>query len=318
MNYKLYTHNDLDGVGCSILAKLTWGDGVKVRYCNSPDEVTERLCIDNDNKYADLIFVTDCSFNYEKVYNKNKKIINKIRLFDHHKTALPLAQKSGYFVINEHNEDGKLTCGTEIFYKFLKEKKGLTINCDYFVEQIRLYDTWDWALGTSNIPKYLSMLLYTDSITKFCDTFYIKLLKGTMNDLNIFTDSERAVLEYEERRQAKEQKKALKNCYIINTTKYSYGLVFGNFSFSEVGNAICNEYDVDIALQIDLANEVINVRTTRNDIDLGKIMKDLFAGGGHPKAAGSHILNGAYRTFVNVCAPLVNDIRINYFGKQVS
>lgn len=316
MNYKLYTHNDLDGVGCAILAKLTWGDGVEVRYCNSPDEVTEHLCKDN-NSYVDLVFVTDCSFNYEKVYNKNKKVIGKIRLFDHHKTALPLVQKSNYFVVNEYNEEGKLTCGTEIFYKFLKERKGLTINCDYFVEQVRLYDTWDWTLGTSNIPKYLSMLLYTNSITKFCDTFYLKLLKGSMNDLNVFTDNERAVLEYEERRQAKEQEKALKNCYIVETTKYSYGLVFGSFSFSVVGNAICKELGVDVAIQIDLANEVIGVRTTRNDIDLGKLMKDLFNGGGHPKAAGSPITNGAYYTFLKVCAPLVDGIRINHFGKVV-
>ena len=209
MNYKLYTHNDLDGVGCAILAKLTWQDGVEVRYCNSPDEVTSHL-IKDDNAHSDLVFVTDCSFNYEKVYNSNHKVINKIRLFDHHATALPLVDKSRYFVVETHREDGKPTCGTEIFYKFLKERKGLTVDCDYFVEQVRLYDTWEWTNGTSNIPRYLSMLLYTDTITAFCDTFQIKLIRNSLNDLNIFTDKERAVLEYEERRQDRELKKALK------------------------------------------------------------------------------------------------------------
>lgn len=30
--YKLLSHNDLDGVGCGILAKLAFGENVKVRY----------------------------------------------------------------------------------------------------------------------------------------------------------------------------------------------------------------------------------------------------------------------------------------------
>ena len=288
MNYKMYTHNDLDGVGCAILAKLAWGDGVEIRYCNSPEEVTNRL-IKDDNTYRHLVYVTDCSFNYEKVYNGNKRVIGKLRLFDHHATALSLADKNHYFVVETNREDGKLTCGTEIFYKFLKERKGFTINCDYFVEQVRLYDTWDWTLGTSNIPKYLSMLLFTDSITKFCDNFVVKLLKGNMNDLNVFTDTERAILEYEERRQNKEMEKALKNTYIVETNHYSYGIVFGDCNMSLLGNAICEEYNVNIALNINPSTNIIGVRTTRNNIDLGKFMKDFYHGGGHPKAAGASI-----------------------------
>ena len=30
--YRLLSHNDLDGVGCGIVAKLAFGDNVKVRY----------------------------------------------------------------------------------------------------------------------------------------------------------------------------------------------------------------------------------------------------------------------------------------------
>lgn len=290
MNYKLYTHNDLDGVGCAILAKLAWGDGVEVRYCNSPDEVTNRL-IKDDNAHRDLVYVTDCSFNYEKLRNGNHKVIGKIRLFDHHATALPLMQRSEYFKVETHREDGHPTCGTEIFYKFLQDRKGFTINCDYFVEQVRLYDTWEWTEGTSNIPRYLSMLLYTDSIDKFCDVFTAKLIKGKMNDLNIFTDNERAVLEYEERRQNKEMEKTLKNTYIVNTNNYSYGIVFGSVDMSTVGNAICNAYDVDIAMNINPVTNIIGVRTTRNNLDLGKLMKEVYGGGGHPKAAGAPITN---------------------------
>ncbi|AOP15284.1 Oligoribonuclease NrnB [Bacillus licheniformis] len=30
--YHLYSHNDLDGVGCGILAKVAFGERVEVRY----------------------------------------------------------------------------------------------------------------------------------------------------------------------------------------------------------------------------------------------------------------------------------------------
>lgn len=30
--YRLYTHNDLDGVGCGIVAKIAFGKDVEVRY----------------------------------------------------------------------------------------------------------------------------------------------------------------------------------------------------------------------------------------------------------------------------------------------
>lgn len=307
MNHRLYTHNDLDGVGCAILAKLLWQDGVDVKYCNSPDEVTERLCKD-DNSHKDLVFVTDCSFNYEKVYNNNKKVVGKLRLFDHHATALPLKDKSKYFVVETNREDGKPTCGTEIFYNYLKERKGFAVDCDFFVEQVRLYDTWEWAEGTSQIPKYLSMLLFTDSITNFCDTFTARILqyKSRLNELNIFNEKESAILEYEERRQKKEVEKALKNTYIVETNHYSYGIVFGDCNMSILGNTICEEYNVDIALNINPSTNIIGVRTTRNNIDLGKLMKEFYNGGGHPKAAGAPIPNMAEDFIKNVLKDRVN------------
>ena len=34
MKTKLFTHNDLDGVGCAILAKLVFGEDVDIEYCS--------------------------------------------------------------------------------------------------------------------------------------------------------------------------------------------------------------------------------------------------------------------------------------------
>ena len=39
---KLFTHTDLDGIGCAILAKLAFGDNVNIEYCNY-DNINESV-----------------------------------------------------------------------------------------------------------------------------------------------------------------------------------------------------------------------------------------------------------------------------------
>ncbi len=66
--YKLLSHNDLDGVGCGILAKLAFGDQVKVRY-NSVSGLDREVewFLENDDKDT-FLFITDLSVN-----QKNEK-----------------------------------------------------------------------------------------------------------------------------------------------------------------------------------------------------------------------------------------------------
>ena len=63
--YKLLSHNDLDGVGCGILAKLAFGKKVKVRY-NSVSKLDREVewFLENDDKNTSL-FITDLSVNEE-------------------------------------------------------------------------------------------------------------------------------------------------------------------------------------------------------------------------------------------------------------
>lgn len=71
--YKLLSHNDLDGVGCGILAKLAFGDQVKVRY-NSVSSLDREVEWFLENEAKDtFLFITDLSVN-----QKNEK---SLRLF---------------------------------------------------------------------------------------------------------------------------------------------------------------------------------------------------------------------------------------------
>ncbi|RKJ38778.1 oligoribonuclease, partial [Butyricicoccus sp. 1XD8-22] len=59
--YKLLSHNDLDGVGCGILAKLAFGQDVKVRY-NSVSSLNREIefFLENDSPET-FLFITDLS-----------------------------------------------------------------------------------------------------------------------------------------------------------------------------------------------------------------------------------------------------------------
>ena len=167
---KLFTHTDLDGVGCAILAKLAFGDNVSITYCNSPNALEDEL-LTNDLSSYDYVFITDLSFPQPFMLHGNL-LTPKFMLFDHHKTAEWLNE---YDFANVHVEHkNKLTCGTELFYNYLV-KHDLISTKPYFVEQIRLYDTWDWYKSNNNTPKYLNDLLPNPTAENLCQYLFDKI-----------------------------------------------------------------------------------------------------------------------------------------------
>lgn len=67
--YKLLSHNDLDGVGCGILAKLAFGENVKVRY-NSISSLNREIEYFLENDEPDtFLFVTDLTPNGDNEKN---------------------------------------------------------------------------------------------------------------------------------------------------------------------------------------------------------------------------------------------------------
>jgi len=61
-------------------------------------------------------------------------------------------------------------------------------------------------------------------------------------------------------------------------------LVFADRYVSELGNRICEEYDIDFVALFNLPVNV-GLRTAKDDVNVADIAKFL-GGGGHPKAAG--------------------------------
>lgn len=298
--YKLLTHTDLDGAGCAVLAKLAWGSDVDITFCHNPADVTKTLLKMYEKeawKDYNLIFVTDLSFDPE-ILKECRKFKNILRLFDHHGTAVEPFKPYFKWATVETELDGRLTCGTELFYKYLLNK-GLVQNRGYFVEQVRLFDTWDWYKGTSNIPKYLSNIVLKLGLQYFLRTFTERLKLRDVNELSIFNQYERDILLFDEEREAKDVSSFLKATYICKVesedicpeaTEFTVGVVFnGSFYSSVLGNDMCRDLGVDIAFMVNLNRGRVEARTARDDIDLGQMMQLFYGGGGHQKAAGGEI-----------------------------
>ena len=298
--YKLLTHTDLDGAGCAVLAKLAWGPDVEITFCHNPADVTKTLLKMYDKeawKDYNLIFVTDLSFDPE-ILKTFRKFKNILRLFDHHGTAVEPFKPYCKWATVEPVLDGRLTCGTELFYKFLLNK-GLVQNRDYFMEQVRLFDTWDWYKGTSHIPQYLSNVVLKLGPQYFLRTYTERLKSRDINELTVFNQYERDILLFDEERTAKDVSSFMKATYICQVesedicpdeTEFAVGVVFnGSYYSSVLGNDMCRDLGVDIAFMVNLNRGRVEVRTARDDIDLGQLMQLFYNGGGHQKAAGGVI-----------------------------
>lgn len=68
----------------------------------------------------------------------------------------------------------------------------------------------------------------------------------------------------------------------------TYGVIFAEQYFSELGNRICEMHpELAYIAMIDISHGTVSYRTIRDDVNLGTEIAHNYGGGGHPKAAGS-------------------------------
>ncbi len=297
---KLFTHVDLDGIGCAVLAKLAFCDDVDIEYCNY-DDIDEKVndfyfdyTIDKNlrEKY-DHVYITDISIldKFAKRIN-NSSLSEHITLLDHHPTALDL-NKYDWCLVSISNINGIKTSGTELFYQNLKSKQlfpEYLENSSYlkeFVEVVRNYDTWRWAtLGKDGlICKQINDLMYIYGRDYFIEWCIDEIIGESFPTL--FSE-DKLVLKVKQQEIDKYIEEKNKTIFFGTLCDKKCGFVFADRYLSELGNKLCTMHpEIDFVAMIDIDNCTISYRTIKDDIDLGKDVAAQFGGGGHPKAAGS-------------------------------
>ncbi len=286
---KLFTHTDLDGVGCAVLAKLAFNDEVDIEYCNY-DEINKKVEKYIDNNFSGECHITDISINDTLASRINEDRIGyqKIQLLDHHPTALELNKYSWCNIQIENEINHIKTSGTEMYYKWLVYNKCLKKHkrLDRFVEIVRNYDTWRWSeLGEEGILcKKVNDLLYLYGREKFIPWCVSKICCSDTFNLD---DTDKILLDIKQKEIDDYVKEKNKQLFTLPMCGWIAGFVFAEKYFSELGNRLCNMHpEIDFVVMIDM-NGTVSYRTIKEDLDLGQGIAKKFGGGGHPKAAGS-------------------------------
>ena len=312
MKIKLFTHTDLDGVGCAILAYLAFGEkNVDVEYCNY-DDVDNKVeeFIEDGTLYRSYnnIFITDISVSdsIATMIDILDRAEKKVRLFDHHGTALRL-NKYDWCIIDEpkYNPDGCIkTSGTELFYTYLlwcgpyfdAYHRNAQNNIARFVTNVRNWDTryWQELCEDGVVSKRMNDLFHIYGREKFI--FWainrigvVGMLLSPMHTFPYFSEEDLLLLEQEQRNidnYIEEKNKQL----TVKTNRFgnTYGVVFAERYFSELGNRLCEMHpELTYIAMIDISHGTVEYRTVRDDLNLGTEIAHNYGGGGRPKAAGS-------------------------------
>ena len=319
--YKVLTHNDLDGVGCGILAKLAFGKQVKIRY-NSISGLDRQVewFFENDKKDTFLI-ITDLSVNEE-----NEKKLDafyqdggKVQLIDHHQTALSFNNYEWGHVVVE-DEPGKLTSATSLFYEYLLTHQHLqrTDAISAFVELVRQYDTWEWEKNDNQKAKRLNSLFYLVSIEEFEEKMIHRL---QTNDDFHFDDFEKKLLDMEDSKIERYIRRKRRQLIQTKVDGYFAGIVHAESYHSELGNELGKEYPhLDYIVILNMGGKRAGFRTIHDHIDVSEVASH-YGGGGHAKASGCLLNKEAYKQFVAdtfELDPLREDARQNRYNLKLS
>lgn len=283
---KLFTHTDLDGIGCAVLAKLAFGDNVDITYCNY-DDVNQKVTYFFNTNLSNECHITDISIDAELAEKIDAFNVN-VQLLDHHPTALHLNKFDWCFIPEEDDSTEIKTSGTELYYNWLVNKAYLKDKWAYrkFVEIVRDYDTWRWSTQGEFglVSKKFNDLFHIYGKSKFIDWSIDKI---QTRFCVLFSEQDELLLSMKQKEIDEYIKKKNNEMYIDQFCNYTCGFVFAEQFMSELGNTLCKmNPEIDMVAMIDMSNLTVSCRTVKDNIDLGKDVAKRFGGGGHPKAAG--------------------------------
>lgn len=300
---KIFSHTDLDGIGCAVLAYLAFGEeNVDVEYCDYKD-VDEKVLkfFENDFSMYERIFITDISVSdgVARFITENVRWRDRFYLFDHHATALDLNDYE-WCNVRVKDKGGVKTSGTMMFYRYLKNEgyfddkynERIRNNIARFAEVVRDYDTWRWKeeidlTYDGVICKQLNDLFHMYGREKFIEWALYNIIE--LDYVPYFLEKDRTLLENKQKDiDIYISRKDKQLMTVKDNFGYTCGVVFAERYFSELGNKLSELHpELDYIAMVDIGFGGVSYRTVKDGIDLGGEIAHSYGGGGHRKAAGS-------------------------------
>lgn len=272
----LVTHQGcMDGSACAIVFAKAGGLLQNVRFSSPNHRDVDELVEDLLNTWPGPIILADISISLS-LANKIRR--DDVLLFDHHKSAVPLAGLPWCEIDKENSR-----CGSKILYEWLEKYEDSLLPYKDFIDTIDDHDRW-----VKNIPNSDELALLHEVLGQ--DLFIERFLKHPAVS---FFPNEEYVLRIEKHKRDKFVENKKNNLSIISKKIGGHDLrvafVQAGTHQSQLGNSICSDpiHNVDIAVLI--GGNSISLRASPTcPVDLSAVAK-LNGGGGHMKAAGCSI-----------------------------
>lgn len=173
----------------------------------------------------------------------------------------------------------------KLFYLSAEHNPDLLLE---FVNDVREYDTYTFKLTGNIKAKWLQTMFSLLGMKRFCETM-VEKLKSDSCDL-----FDPVVQQFIEAKLETEQT-VIDSYTMDDIIQFEWGgkkcgLVFNMFAnFSEFGNQFLQKHpELDVMMMASFGKDpVFQMRSVKDDIDLGKDFAAKIGGGGHPKAAGA-------------------------------
>lgn len=302
----IFTHNDLDGVGCGVIGKYYFPDAY-VQYC-SYDNIDDTLLYflsHNENILSEMrIIISDIYYKQENSdITEMLRMARELIICDHHATSAWLNN-----VDFQHNSFVNViadsdVCGTKILFKILDDLYAMPDSTKIleFVENVNSWDVWQWVKQlpeTNDVEKLKDainhnmsftlngavyfygienfvnkMLMYFHNFIDFDDIVSEKLIEFNTKQINSVTNYIKTHYEYESEHYG----------------KIPYTIIKLNSPNISLASLLCkNAMEPDdkfLAIYIDEDKDAVSLRCNIDGIDLSVIAKEC-EGGGHKDAAG--------------------------------
>lgn len=298
------THNDGDALGCALVVGLIPDFDTEVAFIQAgeTDQFINSNILNDENylKTLDGILITDLSITHElaAILQRllDEGVISYLNLFDHHITNN--LDELGYSWI--HVGKNKYESAALQVFNYYKNTFEDTISKTFFkqfqdfIKSISRYDTWQWREQpeyNDGTEQYANGLIRMLGIIDVYERIVLNMKKSIL-----FSDEDKALIKY----YFYAQKKAVSSFRysLSNFNEYRVAILlsskddmFSNAILEKMYQSI-GEVDLVVAIKPDLFT--LEFRTNKPDVNVGRIAKNLYQGGGHKKASGCHM---NYSTF---------------------
>lgn len=300
----LFTHTDLDGIGCRIVYELSMLDKEKgkdylIIHCDNgtiDNDVCNTLETYKDYIDENTIICFSDIVSHNDVLEEIKFRFKNIHIWDHHISNLKCLDVIENGIVVPENELGIKQSGTSLIYQHFIQDTNCTLNknneslLSEFVDCVRSYDTYEWKETNNLKAKQLNILFFMLGSEAFSRRYVEKLQNKDETKLISDNDMEfiQAKLNYE---QSVIDKITPDKVYQMNLRGYRVAFLLGSrgANISEISYQFLHKYpefDAFISFTLNDANS-FSFRSIRDDVNVADIFAIPLSGGGHPKASGA-------------------------------